>query len=255
MITLCVACWALVAQADPWTGSPVPRAGEQPTPDSYGRIDGLEGGPATARWRRSRGPYRAWLFADGQVEHFEKLSGERVPEERYYAASGELAVAIERPEEGPTRLIVALEQPTTLIASGWEPHRLGPVELELPPGATGDARRLMVEGEDWALLASLESIVAQPLAADFVDGLRATCGCELLDATAVWLDGQPGVRFLTRPLIVDPPQLAELTILPLEEHTLMLAYRVARDAPASERARGRAILALARLPAPPETTP
>jgi hypothetical protein len=235
------------AHADPWSGGVVARADEVPEVASYGRIDGE--GPATARWRRRSGPYRVWTFEDGLVEHYERREEDALVDAAWFSAGGALAAKYAVVDEVAT-LQVSLERRVELDVSAWSDADLGGAVLTLPPGAAVEPGRAIAEGEDWRLVAVLDGPPVEPLARDFVDGLRSTCACTLLDAVAIWVDGRPGVRFLTSPLVVAAPTIAELFVVPTADHTLMVAFTAPAGAPAETRALGRAALALTHIPEP-----
>ena len=234
----------------------LPALGEALRTQQYRRIDDT-GGRVRGRWRRSRAAWTAWELQDGTIVQLQHTERRQVVEERRFDATGWPLTTWHRPPDGLPRLEVHTVPGRELVLSGWTPQDI-PGGSVLAPLTTlerdpSGARLLVLGGtfEVWHDPDTPSAFVYEPA---FREGLASGCGCVLVDAASVWVDGQPGIRIRMEvpPTARRDPaeaQLLDLWAVPLGEHGVWLAsYR----APIHEEeplamAPGRALISLTTL--------
>ncbi len=191
----------------------LPKAGEVPRVRLYKRLID-DGGPVRGRFRRSSARWWLWELRDGTVVRAQLREGGAILEDRRFDAAGWPLAAFREPgpEAGSVpRVVVQTVPERELVLSGWARQDIpgGSVLAPLAPlPREGGGAQLLVLGG--ALDVWHDPSRANVYGADFREGLLGACGCVLVDQTATWVDGKPGVRFR-----LEVPDRGEVDLLDL----------------------------------------
>lgn len=213
----------------------------------YTRVDGQ---PAIARWRNQKGPFEAWTFADGQVEHYRRYDGRKLIEEAWFDADGDRFASI---DVAANTVLVHGRTDVSVPIGSWPAQAWGSIVIHAP-WVTSDADHLEATFDD-GLRFRLAWASAEDVTSDaFRDGLQSRCACELVDRAAGFTPLGRGVRYLVLRPEVGQPRLGEVWAVPVGDRVLLAAYDapttsdpVGVDDPAVRLARGRALMARLEL--------
>lgn len=183
------------------------------------------GPPARARLKGG-GPYVAWVWRDGVIEHYERSEKGRLVESAYFDPHGVGVLTVGWADGRPARAEVpAGDHAAVFDTSAWAwvpwPAEAPVAQLLLPVGADPAAGVAFGAG---TLRLDVLPPGADPLSDTFRDGLAATCACQLVDRNAVIVDGAAGVRYLALTQRGLQPELLEIWAVPTPKGTLAAVW-------------------------------
>jgi hypothetical protein len=209
----------------------------------YARLDGDDDEPARPRWRRrSSGDFVVWSRPDGTVQRAHTLGRGHLLRDRHYDLLGVPSVSIAYDGDRPTEAVVHLASPVTLDLSTWEPYPLPGVTLHAP-AAPVDGALAAGEGRFRVFTAPAADVYTDAFRDEVADG----CGCWVVERTATWVDGRPGVRVRLEAVALGPAEQTDLWAVPTDDGTWVATYTVPpTDDPDRALAYGRALVGLVR---------
>lgn len=176
----------------------------------YTKVEG--DGPAVGKWRNSRGPFLAWQFPDGQIEHVETWDGKVRTTTRSFGSDGRPEATV---DWATGRVTVHFAPPVVVDTSGWVELVVGGLSLRAPPTLLAAGDRVWSGGG--------LSVALQPAADPFIDTFQAevaaTCGCAIEARRTAWIAGHPGLHLR----LERPDRTADLFAVPLADGLLVLA--------------------------------
>ncbi len=241
MVWLVGVPWAQASGID----RPLARQGQVLQERLYARMDATDGeGPVQPRYRRRRsGPFRVWEFEDGVVQRYVHTEGNELREARTFDAGGRLATTTRYADGAPAEVTVNMASSVTLDVASWEAQVVAdslvvaPTTAEHRPGG----------GLRWTLESGRLEVWSAP-AADVYgdrwrDGLRAGCGCVVLDRVTAWVGAQSGVRYrLAAP--DNPEQIMDVWAVARADDVWVASFVADPSGPSSALSTGRAVVAL-----------
>lgn len=208
----------------------------------YARLDGDDREPASPRWRRrSSGDFVVWERPDGTVQRAHTLERGHLVRDRVYDLHAYPSVTVTWADDVPTEAVVHLATPVPIPLDGWTPQTLPDATVHAPAAADGDGRIALGDAGLRVWTAPPEPVWSDA----FRDAVAEGCGCTVVERTAVWVDGQPGVRIRLRAAALGRAPEHDLWAVPRGDHLWLAAFTAPPDAdPDRALAPGRALLAL-----------